>query len=62
MSTVTEAARAMQRLSAVSRWGGKTDEQKRAAMSALAKARWAKHKRSKTKARGLRQNIGLGDK
>jgi len=45
MSTATQAARAMQRLSAASRWGGKSAEQKRAAMSALAKARWAKTKR-----------------
>ena len=41
----SDAARAMQRLSAASRWGGKTAEQKRAAMSALAKARWEKAKR-----------------
>jgi len=45
MSNATQAARAMQHLSAASRWGGKTAEQKRAAMSALAKARWAKTKR-----------------
>lgn len=56
MSTASDAARAMQRLSAASRWGGKSAEQKRAEMSALAKARWAKKKRTKTKARALRQN------
>ena len=48
-------SREMQRLSAASRWGGKSVAEKRAEMSALAKARWAKAKR-KPKASVRRSN------
>lgn len=42
---VSNYMREMQRRSAESRWGGLSAEEKRAKMSALAKARWAKTKR-----------------
>lgn len=60
MSTnpVSDAARAMQRRSAASRWGGKSAEEKRAEMSALAKARWAKTK-PKPRASVRRSNAGV---
>jgi len=45
---------ALQRKSADSRWGGMSAEARRAKMSALAKARWAK--RPKTKRARLRPN------
>mgnify|MGYP006921406817 CR=1 FL=1 len=48
-------AKEMQRRSAAARWGGKSAEEKQAAMSALAKARWAKIKR-KPKASVRRSN------
>lgn len=42
---VSDYMREMQRRSAESRWSGLSAEEKRANMSALAKARWAKAKR-----------------
>lgn len=56
---VSKYMRQLQRKSADSRWSGLSADAKRAQMSALAKARWAKKKRSKTKARALRQNDKL---
>ena len=41
---VSDYMREMQRRSAESRWSGLSAEEKRANMSALAKARWAKRK------------------
>jgi len=41
---VSKYMRAMQRRSAKARWGGLSADEKRAKMSALAKARWAKRK------------------
>lgn len=41
---VSKYMRALQRRSAARRWGGLSAEEKRAKMSALAKARWAKRK------------------
>ena len=58
---VSKYMRELQRKSADSRWSGMSAEARRAKMSAIAKARWAKNKRSKTKARALRQNIVLSD-
>lgn len=51
---VSDYMREMQRRSAVSRWGGLSAAERKAKMSALAKARWAK--RPKTKRARLRQN------
>lgn len=52
---VTKYMRELQRKSADSRWGGKSADEKRAKMSALAKARWAKNKH-KPKASVRRSN------
>ena len=51
---VSKYMSALQRKSADSRWGGMSAEARRAKMSAIAKARWAK--RPKTKRARLRQN------
>lgn len=40
--SVSDYMRDMQRRSAEARWGGLSTEERRAKMSALAKARWAK--------------------
>lgn len=55
---VSDYMRDMQRRSAESRWGGLTPAQRSAKMKAL-RAQSAKKKRTKTKARGLRQNDKL---
>ncbi len=54
---VSDYMREMQRRSAESRWGGLSAAERKAKMSALAKARWSK--RSKTKRARLRQNDKL---
>ena len=46
-------AREMQRRSAEARWSGKTAEERRREMSALAKARWEKTKRKPKRAARL---------
>ena len=45
-------AREMQRRSAKSRWHGKTAEEKRAEMSALARVRWAKASAKRKRSEG----------
>lgn len=47
---ISNYMREMQRRSAESRWSGLSAEEKRAKMSALAKARWAKTKRKPKRA------------
>lgn len=57
---VSKYMRQLQRKSADSRWSGISAEEKRAKMSALAKARWAKTKR-KPKRVARRSNGKVSD-
>lgn len=54
IKVISDHMRAMQRRSADARWSGLSAAERRAKMSALAKARWAK--RPKTKSARLRPN------
>ena len=58
---ISNYMREMQRRSAEARWSGLSAEEKRAKMSALAKARWAKTKR-KPKRVARRSNEKLTDR
>ena len=57
---VSDYMREMQRRSAEARWGGLSAAERSAKMKAIRAA--SKKKRTKTKARPLRQNSGLTDK
>ena len=50
---ISDYMRQMQRRSAEARWSGKTAEERRREMSALAKARWEKTKRKPKRAARL---------
>jgi hypothetical protein len=52
---VSKYMREMQRRSAEARWSGLSAEEKRAKMSALAKARWAKRKPQRRKTHANRE-------
>jgi predicted membrane metal-binding protein len=58
--SVSAYMREMQRRSAEARWNGLSSEEKRAKMSALAKARWAKTKRKPK--RPARRSNGRGER